>query len=56
MLIVTLSYEVVFFFYCFRWAARVLVNSDEACHHGRKVGGSTLYICSLSMEWWEIGE
>ncbi|XP_048592606.1 protein NEOXANTHIN-DEFICIENT 1 isoform X1 [Brassica napus] len=22
------------------WAARVLVNSNEACHHGRKVGGS----------------
>jgi len=23
------------------WAARVLVNSDEACHHGRKVGSRT---------------
>ncbi|CAH8358201.1 unnamed protein product [Eruca vesicaria subsp. sativa] len=29
------------------WAARVLVNSDEACHHGRKVGGS--YFVSLLM-------
>lgn len=23
------------------WAARVLVNSNEACHHGRKVGSRT---------------
>lgn len=25
--------------FCNRWAARVLVNSDDACDHGRKVGG-----------------
>ncbi|KAJ0038088.1 hypothetical protein Pint_23811 [Pistacia integerrima] len=26
-------------FFCNRWAARVLVNSDEACDHGRKYVG-----------------
>lgn len=24
--------------YVSRWAARVFVNSDDACRHGRKVG------------------
>ncbi|XP_056867182.1 protein NEOXANTHIN-DEFICIENT 1-like isoform X1 [Raphanus sativus] len=35
------------------WAARVLVNSNEACHHGRKVGGSSFvsyYIYQWNVE------
>lgn len=33
-----LNYEQFTGFWINRWATKVLVNSDEACDHGRKVG------------------
>ncbi|KAK8477183.1 hypothetical protein V6N13_102469 [Hibiscus sabdariffa] len=33
---------------CLRWAARVLVNSEEACHHGRKDVGLPSQVARFS--------